>query len=438
VRGKRILLGVSGGIAAYRACELARLLIHAGAEVQVVLTPRAAQFVTPLTFTALTGRPALVDEYPAAPAGETGEDDIYAHLNVTRGIDCFVIAPASADTLSKLAHGIADSLLTTAYLSNEAPVLIAPAMNVRMWGHAAVQENVAALKARGHAIIEPGAGILACGDVGAGRLAEPAEILAHIEKAISALNAVGVSYGSNGAGRDPLTGKRVIVTAGGTREYIDPVRFITNSSSGTLGLKVAAQLLERGALVELIDPGLDVDPALADRLSGRRTALTAFDLQSALMASFPAADALVMLAAVADYSPTQYLSEKRKKDGLPWKVELAETPDVLSSVTAVRRPGQLVAAVSLEDSRWMERAQAKANAKGADAVLAVHLADETPFGANPLNCALVSFDDVLAPPKVRTKDEAAALIVEWLAGGFGEAELDNEHADNATVQAVQP
>jgi phosphopantothenoylcysteine decarboxylase/phosphopantothenate--cysteine ligase len=424
--GKRILLGVTGGIAAYRACELARLLVKEGAQVQVVLTERAAHFVTPLTFTALTGNTAVVDEFPRSGDPDGQSDDVYAHLNLPRGIDCFVVAPATADSLARFALGLADNLLSTAYLANTAPVVIAPAMNVRMWEHQAVQANVATLKGRGHTIVEPGAGMLACGDVGAGRLAEPEQILAHIN------GLMGTDTGGD------LAGRRIVVTAGGTREYLDPVRFITNASSGNLGLAVARELAGRGALVDLVETGLEVPDDMASLLDSRIRALTAFDLQSTLSRLFPAADGLVMLAAVADYSPTQYSSRKRKKDGGLWNVELSQTPDVLASITATRRPGQLVAGVSLEDDDWIKRGQVKAQTKGADVMLAVELSAEPPFGKGRLQCALVSAAEVLAPPRLREKSQAAGLIAQWLAEGFDKLAPADEQPASPDTQAVQP
>jgi phosphopantothenoylcysteine decarboxylase/phosphopantothenate--cysteine ligase len=373
-----------------------------GAVVQAVLTPRAAQFVTPLTFAALTGQPAPVDEFPA-PGGQP-ELDVYSHLNLTHGIDCYVIAPATAATLAKLATGLADNLVTGCYLSCTAPVVIAPAMNTRMWQNAAVQEAVAKLRTRGHVLVGPGEGELACGDTGPGRLADLPDIVAAVRQALEQAGPTG-----------PLAGKRIIVTAGGTREYLDPVRFITNASSGRLGLEVAAALVGRGAAVELVETGIVVPDELAAGLSARQTVRTAFDLQAALERSFPAADGLCMLAAVADYGPASYLNTKRKKDGSVWVVELAETADILAGLAARRRPGQALCAVSLEDADFVNRAMKKAAAKRVDAVLAVELGADLPFGGGKLRCALVDGAAVLAPPELREKALAAQLIADWFA-----------------------
>lgn len=321
--GKRVLVGVCGGIAAYKSCELVRLLKRAGAEVQAVLTPRAAQFVTPLTFAALTDLPAPVDEFPAP--GEPPLLDAYSHLNLTRRIDCYVIAPATAATLAKLVTGEADNLVTGSYLSCTAPVVIAPAMNTRMWEHPAVQENIERLKARGHMVVMPGEGALACGDIGAGRLADLPLIYDAVRTAC--LGAAASSHAG------PLAGKRVIVTAGGTREYLDPVRFITNASSGTLGLEVAEELIRRGARVDLIETGIEVPGHLASKLSGHDLVRTAFDLEAILARKLPDSDILVMLAAVADYGPVSYSNVKRKKTAIPGRSSSPKRP-----TSSSRRP----------------------------------------------------------------------------------------------------
>lgn len=465
LNGKRILLGVCGGIAAYKACELARALLREGAEVQVVLTPAAAEFVTPLTFSALTGRQAYVTEFGSAGASpvnlqatqgshnvELGRDIVhegigtrsgsltgegagstspYLHLDLTREIDCFVIGPATAGTIGKLANGVADNLLTSAYLSCTAQVVIAPAMNVRMWEHEAVRANVETLRARGHVIVEPGSGELACGDVGAGRLAEVEDIA----------RVVGVAAGGAGipareieaAKNGSPTGK-VIVTAGGTREYLDPVRFLTNNSTGALGVEVCKALAKRGIGVELIDTGIEVPPDVQSGLSKRIEVATAFDLQSALQRALPSADGLVMLAAVADYGPTRYSSTKRKKDGAAWSIELAETPDVLASLAPMRQPGQVFVGVSLEDTDWLKRAQKKCAAKGCDAMLAVELTGELPYGERRMHCALVTAEAIITEPAMRTKPEAATMFADWLAPRLGGARI--EQAELRATQSV--
>ncbi|MEZ5337236.1 MAG: bifunctional phosphopantothenoylcysteine decarboxylase/phosphopantothenate--cysteine ligase CoaBC [bacterium] len=404
---KRILLGVSGGIAAYRACELARLFVHSGCEVQVVLTPAAAQFVSPMTFTALTGRRAMLEDDLGG-----GSEELYAHLNLTRGIDCMVVAPATADCLADLAQGRGQNLLTACHLSSQAPLVLAPAMNVRMWEHPAVQANVELLSKRQALIVGPESGSLACGDVGSGRMAEPQEIHDRVLDQLAGAGAVV----DNGA----LAGRHFIVTAGGTREYIDPVRFITNASTGTLGLEVSTALLDAGATVELLETGIEIPRMLRPRFARISQVRTAYDLQAELSRRLPEADGLVMLAAVADYGPAQYISSKRKKDGEAWSLTLTETPDVLASMQHLRRSGQVICGVSLEDSDWLERARAKARRKGADMLLAVELGGDLPFGRSKLNCAMVTGDSVIAEPGWREKHELAAMTAQWIAGRLSE------------------
>jgi phosphopantothenoylcysteine decarboxylase/phosphopantothenate--cysteine ligase len=403
---------VSGGIAAYRACELVRLLVHAACEVQVVLTPAAEQFVSAMTFTALSGRRALVHDDL-----QGGSESLYAHLNLTRDIDCFVVAPATADIIADFAGGHADKLLSACQLSSRAPLVIAPAMNVRMWEHPAVQANIRTLKERHAHVIGPDSGALACGDVGSGRMAEPDEIVDYVLELLS--QPLGDFSSSE------LSGRHFIVTAGGTREYIDPVRYITNASTGTLGLEVASALLGAGATVELLETGIEISPELAARLTEITRVRTALDLQGELVKRMPDADGLVMLAAVSDYGPASYISSKRKKDGDAWQLSLEETPDILASMRHVRRPDQAICGVSLEDSDWLERAREKTRRKGADMLLAVELGGDLPFGRSKLNCAMVTSDSVIAEPAWREKHELAAMTVQWITGWFAESSADD-------------
>lgn len=421
--GRRILVGVCGGIAAYKACELVRQLKREGADVQVALTPAGAKFVTPLTFAALTEHPAPVDEFAV---DAQGTPDVYPHLELTRDIDCYVIVPATANTIAKLAVGLADNLVCGAAVSCEAPLVIAPAMNYRMWQSPSVQENLQTLRQRGHYIVEPEAGELACGDQGVGRLADISAILAQVVQAVAEAPGAGLpdEYGAP-ADAEPsavgdLSGRRIIVTAGGTREYLDPVRFITNASTGRLGLSLVSELARRGASVELIDTGIEVDVGVESRLANREIARTGYDLQATLTRRMPAADALVMLAAVADYAPSSYKNNKHKKDGAPWMVELAETPDVLAGVAAGRRLEQLLVGVSLEDTDWLARGMKKVALKGVDLIIAVELGADPPFGEERLQCALVNADTVVAPAARRAKAEVAALVGEWLAASFAQ------------------
>ena len=358
----RILLGVSGGIAAYKAVELTRLAMAAGHSVRVVQTESSLRFVGRATFEGITGAPVLVDEFEPDPARgafpgdpEPGHAAI-SHLELVRRADAFVIAPASANTLAKLAGGHADNLLSSAALANTAPLVVAPAMNNHMWEHPATGANVETLRLRGAAIVEPETGPLASkGEWGAGRLADPATILARVESVLA---------GGSGA----LAGLRVLVTAGGTREPIDSVRYVGNRSSGRMGTALAAEAAARGADVTLVGANLAIPvPPEVRHLPVQ----TAADLRDAVQAEFPAADVLLMAAAVADFRPASPEGQKIKKsgrDGLT--VQLEPTDDVLAGVSEASEPGQTLVGFAAEHGEGgIEHARDKLERKGLDAVV---------------------------------------------------------------------
>lgn len=338
----RILLGVSGGIAAYKALELVRLATKAGHSVRVVQTPTSERFVGVASFEAITGAPVLTSEFAADPArgafpGDPApEHEPISHLALVANADLFLIAPASANTIAKLAHGLADNLLTSAALAARCPLLVAPAMNDAMYEHAATQANLATLRARGVQVIDPGVGQLASkGEHGVGRLAEPAELLAACEQRLAA----------TGARRD-LDGLRVLVTAGGTREPIDSVRYVGNRSSGRMGFALAAQAARRGAAVTVLaaNVALPRDPAV-DYVEVE----TAAQLADACQRAFQAADVLLMSAAVADFRPVDPPDAKIKKDdNAPDAIRLERTPDILSGLAQQRRADQTVVGFAAE------------------------------------------------------------------------------------------
>jgi phosphopantothenoylcysteine decarboxylase / phosphopantothenate---cysteine ligase len=329
----RILLGVTGGIAAYKACTLVRLLVRAGHEVEPVLTAGAERFVTPETFRALARRPATADPYP--------------HLE---HFDLVVVAPLTANTLARLAHGLADDVLTEAVLAHSGPVLAAPAMNTRMWLHPATQANVATLRDRGVELVGPAEGELAEGEEGIGRMAEPEEIFARVDALL-------------GTHDGPLRGKRVLVSAGGTREPLDSVRYVGNRSSGRMGVALAEEARARGAEVTLLAANLAV--AAPAGVSVVETP-SAADLEREAL-SRADADVVVMAAAVADYRPSSPRSDKRPKDDGPWPLELEPTTDVLAAIGAARRPGQVIVGFAADEGEaGLERARAKRRAKNAD------------------------------------------------------------------------
>jgi phosphopantothenoylcysteine decarboxylase/phosphopantothenate--cysteine ligase len=378
----RILLGVSGGIAAYKALELVRLATGAGHAVRVIQTPTSRRFVGAASFAALSGGPALSSEFARDPMRGAFPDqplpahEPIGHLELVANADVLLVAPASANTIAKLAGGHAENLLTSAALAADCPLVIAPAMNNRMYEHAATQANLQTLRERGATIVEPGSGRLASkGEHGVGRLAEPAELLATCERVIAAstTRAAGgpTGDGVTGAGAPAaamLSGVRVLVTAGGTREPIDSVRYIGNSSSGRMGLALAGVAHERGAEVTLIAANV----ALASADGVRRVEVrTAAELQRACEQEFENCDVLLMAAAVADFRPVDPQQGKIKKSGrAKLELELEATTDVLATLAAQRREGQTLVGFAAEHGeRAVELARAKLVEKGVDAIV---------------------------------------------------------------------
>jgi phosphopantothenoylcysteine decarboxylase/phosphopantothenate--cysteine ligase len=364
----RILLGVSGGIAAYKALELVRLATAAGHAVRAIQTPASTRFVATASFAALTGAPVLCDEFERDPArgaypGQPLPDhDPLSHLELVRNADVLVVAPASANTIAKLAGGLADNLLTSAALAATCPLLVAPAMNDHMWAHAATRANVATLRARGATVLEPGTGRLASrGEAGPGRLPEPAELLAAIEALILA---GGVASPS----QPHLVGLRVLVTAGGTREPIDAVRFVGNRSSGRMGFALAEQAADLGADVTVVaaNVALPRDPRVR-----YVDVETAAQLQEACGAAFARSDVLLMAAAVADYRPARSFAGKLKKAADErMRVELERTPDILAGLAGTRREDQTLVGFAAEHGGGaLEQGRDKLARKRVDAVV---------------------------------------------------------------------
>jgi phosphopantothenoylcysteine decarboxylase/phosphopantothenate--cysteine ligase len=347
----RVTVGVSGGIAAYKAAELVRELQRQALEVHVVMTEAATRFVQPLTFAALSGHKVITSLWDEAGTAESGYDSSIEHIGEAQWAEALVVAPATANILAKFAHGIADDFLTTMYLATNAPVLVAPAMNVNMWEHPATKANLEALRQRGVRVIEPGTGELACGMVGAGRMAEPAAI------ADAVLNALGR--------RHDLAGEVVLVTAGGTREALDPVRFLGNRSSGKMGYALADAAQARGARVILISgPSALYPPAHCETIR----VTTAEDMRQAVLARMAEATMVIKAAAVADYRPVTVSGQKLKRTG-PLTLELAPTEDILAEVVRRRHPGQVIIGFAAETENQMENGRAKLLRKGADAIV---------------------------------------------------------------------
>jgi phosphopantothenoylcysteine decarboxylase/phosphopantothenate--cysteine ligase len=360
----RILLGVTGGISAYKAVEVVRLATKAGHSVRVVQTPASLNFIERATFEGVTGAPVLVDEFEhdpargAFPGDETPGHAPIAHLELVRRADVYAIVPASANTIAKLAHGLADNLLTSAALANVAPLIVAPAMNDKMWRHPATQANVQALRERGATIVPPATGPLASkGEYGEGRLAAPADILAAIE-------AAGLTYLPRS-----LDGVRVLVTAGGTREPIDSVRYVGNRSSGRMGFAVATEAARRGADVTVVAANVSLPREEGIHYIDVQTAA---ELEQAALRAFEYADVLLMAAAVADFRPAAPEGSKISKSdqGDELSLSLEATTDVLAALSERRRPGQVLVGFAAEHGEGgVERARGKLQRKGLDAMV---------------------------------------------------------------------
>ena len=403
----RILLGVSGGISAYKAVELTRLAGKAGHSVRVVQTERSLEFVGAATFEGITGAPVLVDEFERDPArgafpGDAAPDhDPISHLEVVRRADVFVVAPASANTIAKLAHGLADNLLTSAALAATCPLIVAPAMNNAMFDNAATQANLATLRERGVHVMDPGTGALASrGEWGIGRLPEPEAILRQIE---SLLGAPGYAPRS-------LDGLRVLVTAGGTREPIDSVRYVGNRSSGRMGVAVAAEALARGASVTLVAANVAV-PA-PDGIDVVRVETSA-ELEEAARSAFSDCDVLVMAAAVSDFRPAAPADDKLKKDGRDrMVVEMEPTTDVLAALARDRRPGQTLVGFAAEHGGDpVALGRLKLERKRVDAVVVNDISDpQIGFEAEENEVTIVTAAEARAVPRGPKSAVAAAIV----------------------------
>ena len=394
VKTKSVLLIVGGGIAAYKALELVRLLVRAGIGVRPVLTAAGAQFVTPLSLSALAGQPVHQDLFSLTEEAEMG------HIQLSRAADLVVVAPATADLMARAAAGLAPDLATTALLATDKPVLMAPAMNVRMWGHPATQRNLATLAADGVSFVGPDAGAMACGEFGPGRMAEPEAILAAILAELE------------GPADRPLAGKRVLVTAGPTHEPIDPVRYIANRSSGKQGYAIAGALAALGAEVTLVSG----PTALAAPAGVRRVQVeTARQMLDAARTALPA-DAAVMVAAVADWRPSAVAERKVKKGAAatPPALALEENPDILATLS---RPGPdrpaLVVGFAAETDEVIPHAVAKRGRKGCDWIVANDVSGDV-MGGDANAVSLVTAEGVETWP-VLSKDEVARRLARRIA-----------------------
>jgi phosphopantothenoylcysteine decarboxylase / phosphopantothenate---cysteine ligase len=347
----KIALGVSGGVAAYKAAEIVRLLQDRGIRVQVVMTHAAQEFIRPLTFAALSGEKVITDMFGSdSGTGPANVESAIEHIAVAQSIDALVVVPATADVLARFAQGIANDFLSTLYLATTAPVVVAPAMNVNMWNHEATQANLEILRKRGVRIVEPGEGYLACGMTGSGRLAENETIVAAVMEAL-------------GASQD-LAGETILVTAGPTREKIDPVRYLTNRSSGRMGYAIAEAALRRGARVLLVSGPTAIDAPGAAELTQVETAE---EMLAAVLKLLPESTVVIKTAAVADFRPKAAAGQKIKRKG-EMKLELEPTADILAEV-ARRKTSQVVVGFAAETENVLENARKKLAAKSLDAIV---------------------------------------------------------------------
>ena len=348
----RVALGVAGGIAAYKAAELLRALQERGVEVQVIMTRGAREFITPLTFAALSGRKVITEVFSEASGAEPNVESAIEHIAVAQSIEALVIAPATADVLARIAHGRADDFLTTLVLATKAPVIVAPAMNVNMWENAVTQENLEVLRRRGVKVVEPDAGYLACGMTGPGRLAAVETIAAAVFETLGL--------------RDDLKEETVLVTAGRTEEPLDAVRYLSNRSSGKMGYALAEASQRRGARVILVSGPTHLDPPEGVVLEGARTAE---QMAAAVLRYLEQSSLVIMAAAVADFRPAEAPAHKIKKEAVS-AIPLERTRDILAEIAERRRSDQLVVGFAAETDHVLENAAAKLRAKRLDLVVA--------------------------------------------------------------------
>lgn len=391
LQGKSVVLCVTGGIAAYKAADLTSRLKKKGAEVFLIMTKSATEFITPLTLEVLSGNRVITDMFDRAFPWEV------EHISLAKRADVFVLAPATANVIGKAAHGIADDMVTTTLMATKAPLVIAPAMNTGMYENPVVQQNIEILRRRGARIVEPASGRLACGDTGKGKLAEPAEIVHAIECA---------------AAPQDLAGRSVLVTAGPTREAMDPVRFLSNHSTGKMGYAIAQSAQMRGAKVTLVSgpvaldvpPGVEVVPALS-----------ACDMRDAVLARLETTDWIIKAAAVGDYRPKQAADDKLKKKNDEMTVELIRNPDILAEVGRRKRNDQLVCGFSMETRDLLDNSRAKLEKKNCDMMVANNLKIEGAGFAHDTNVATILYRDGTSEPlSLMRKDDLADIVLDRL------------------------
>jgi phosphopantothenoylcysteine decarboxylase/phosphopantothenate--cysteine ligase len=392
----KIALGVTGGIAAYKAAEIVRQLQDKGIRVQVVMTRAAQEFIRPLTFAALSGEKVITGMFSPSEEREPNIDSAIEHIAVAQSIDALLVAPATADVLAHFAQGIASDFLTTLYLATTAPVVVAPAMNVNMWNHTATQANLEILRKRGVRIVEPDAGYLACGMTGLGRLAENEAIVAAVLEAL-------------GSSQD-LSGETILITAGPTREKIDPVRYLTNRSSGRMGYALAEAALRRGARVLLVSGPTSLTPPGAAEVARVESAE---EMRDAVLRLLPLASIVIKTAAVSDFRPKVAAGQKMKRKG-PMTLELESTPDILRELSA-KKSSQVIVGFAAETENVLENARQKLVAKNLDAIVVNDVSREgVGFDSDRNAVTIITHDAVIEVPET-AKLEVAQRVLDQVA-----------------------
>ncbi|MBQ2088916.1 MAG: bifunctional phosphopantothenoylcysteine decarboxylase/phosphopantothenate--cysteine ligase CoaBC [Lachnospiraceae bacterium] len=391
LEGKCVVLGITGSIAAYKIASLASALKKLGADVEVIMTRNATNFINPITFETLTGHKCLVDTF------DRNFEFNVEHVSIAKKADVFMVAPASANVIGKIANGICDDMLTTTFMACRCPKIISPAMNTAMYENAILQDNLAKLESYGMNVIKPASGYLACGDVGAGKMPEPEVLLDYILQEIE--------YEKD------MVGKRVLVTAGPTREAIDPVRFISNHSTGKMGYAIARVASRRGAEVTLISGPTNLDKPLGVRVIDVTSAGEMYD---AVVANYKDADIIIKSAAVADYTPTTVANQKMKKSDDDMSIELTRTEDILAWLGQHKLDNQKLCGFAMETENLLENATAKLAKKNADMIVANSIATEgAGFGVDT-NVATLITSDGAEPLDMMSKEELAAVILNRL------------------------
>lgn len=388
LKGKTILLGVTGGIAAYKSASLANMLVKSGAEVHVLMTEHATNFITPITFETLTGNRCVIDTF------DRNFEFQVEHVALAQKADAFVIAPATANVIAKIAHGMADDMLTTTFLACKCPKIIVPAMNTAMYENAVTQNNLEALRKYGMEIIDPASGRLACGDTGAGKMPEPETILQHI-------------YRCCACPKDML-GLKVLVTAGPTQEAIDPVRYITNHSSGKMGYSIARDCMLRGAQVTLVTGKTAIDPPMFVDVV---PVISARDMFEAVTSRSRDMDIIIKAAAVADYRPSQVADEKVKKSDAELSIPLERTDDILKFLGDNKKPGQFLCGFSMETENMLENSKKKLVKKNLDMIIANNLKVKGAGFEADTNIVTMITPGSVTELELMSKDDVATLLV---------------------------